>query len=37
MKIDNLLIFYSVSFVAVSACDLRNVYGKMHVIFYSFF
>ena len=32
VKIDNLLIFYSNSFVAVSACDLGILHGKMHVI-----
>ena len=29
MKIDNLLIFYSISFCAVSARDLRILHGKM--------
>ena len=32
MKIDNLLIFYSISIVAVSARDLGILHGKMHVI-----
>ena len=29
MKIDNLLIFFSISFVGVSACDLGILHGKM--------
>ena len=33
MKIDNLLIFCSISFVAVSARDLGILHGKMHVIY----
>ena len=32
MKIDNLLIFYSISFVAVSARDLGILHGKNDVI-----
>ena len=32
MKIDNLLLFYSNSFVAVSARDLGILHGKMHII-----
>ena len=30
MKFDNLLIFYSISCVAVSARDLEILHGKMH-------
>ena len=32
MKINNLLILYSISFVAVSTRDLGILHGKMHVI-----
>ena len=32
MKIDNLMIFYSHSFVAVSARGLGILHGKMHVM-----
>ena len=32
MKIDDLLIIYSISFVAVSARDLGILLDKMHVI-----